>query len=138
MMYKIHFWILFIVLLFSLSACSPQANPTESAVQITAAPSEPVPETFDDPFAYCAAVGTIDTPDARYTGPQIGAEIINGFKIAAGLENSTEPLEMLRKTTIWRCMDHQVYACNFGANLPCDSKANTDKTPSTAMEDYCQ
>lgn len=142
MMYKSHFWILFVVLLFGLTACSPQANPTVAAVQTTAVPaaltSEPVQETFDDPFAYCAAVGTIDAPDARYTGPQVSDAIINGFKIAAGLENSTEPLEMLRKTTIWRCMDQQVYACNFGANLPCDSKANTDKTPSTAMEDYCQ
>ena len=35
-------------------------------------------------------------------------------------------------------MDGQVYACNFGANLPCSSKANTDKTPSPAMEDYCK
>jgi putative hemolysin len=35
-------------------------------------------------------------------------------------------------------MDSQVYACNFGANLPCDSKANTDKTPSQAMGDYCK
>jgi hypothetical protein len=35
-------------------------------------------------------------------------------------------------------MDSQVYACNFGANLPCDSKANIDKTPSAAMGDYCK
>ena len=47
-------------------------------------------------------------------------------------------MEMFMKTTIWRCMDNQVYACNFGANLPCDSKANTDKTPSPAMDDFCK
>jgi hypothetical protein len=40
--------------------------------------------------------------------------------------------------TIWRCMGGKVYACNFGANLPCDSKANTDKTPTQAMADFCK
>ncbi len=65
-------------------------------------------------------------------------EIIAGFKKAAGLETSSEPMDMLRKTTIWRCMDGRVYACNFGANLPCDSKANVDRTPSQAMLDYCR
>jgi Tol biopolymer transport system component len=122
----------------AVTACSPQVNATG---MITLVPSEnatPLPKTYSDPFAYCAAVGTIDTPDARYTGPQISDEIINGYKIAAGLQASTEPMEMFRETTIWRCMDSQVYACNFGANLPCDSKANTDKTPSQAMEDFCK
>ena len=47
-------------------------------------------------------------------------------------------MEIFLKTTIWRCMNSQVYACNFGANLPCESKANTDKTPTPAMEDYCK
>ncbi len=147
--------ILFTLLAMVLTACSTQANavplvtvkPQANATDIvnptpTAKPAPVQPtvalQTYNDPFAYCTAVGTIDTPDARYTGPQISDEIINGFKTAAGLELSTEPMDMLKKTTIWRCMDNQVYACNFGANLPCSSKANTDKTPSPAMEDYCK
>jgi hypothetical protein len=93
---------------------------------------------FSDPFAYCAAVGTVDAPDARYSGSAIPDAVINGFKKAAGLDNSTEPMDMLRKTTIWRCMAGKVYACNFGANLPCDSKADTNSTPSPAMADYCR
>src|ERR1051325_6281651 len=32
--------------------------------------------TYQDPSAYCAAVGTIDKPDASYTSPQIPDEII--------------------------------------------------------------
>ena len=100
--------------------------------------ASPTAATFTDPFAYCAAAGTVDTPDARYMGPKIPDEVINGFKKAAGLEGSTEPMEMLRHTTIWRCMGGKVYACNFGANLPCDSKANTNKTPNPAMADYCK
>ena len=94
--------------------------------------------TYSDPFSYCAAIGTIDTPDARYTGPKISDEIINGFIAAAGLEASTEPMEIFKQTTIWRCMDSQVFVCNFGANLPCSSKANIDKTPSPEMQDYCK
>ena len=35
-------------------------------------------------------------------------------------------------------MEHKVYACNFGANLPCDSKANTDKNPTPGMADFCK
>jgi hypothetical protein len=54
------------------------------------------------------------------------------------MENSTEPLDMLRKTTSWRCMEGKVYACNVGANLPCSSKANTNKTPMQEMVDYCK
>jgi hypothetical protein len=126
------------LLAIGISACSSQPTTITIAPLPTATNSSPAQETYSDPFAYCAAIGTIDTPDARYTGPHITDAIINGFKTAAGLESSTEPMEMFQKTTIWRCMDHQVYACNFGANLPCDSKANTDKTPTQAMGDYCK
>ena len=125
-----------------ISACSSQANAsgitvlTPTAKLATVQPAD-TQTTYSDPFAYCAAVGTVDTPDARYTGPQINQQIIDGYKKAAGLMTSTEPMELFMKTTIWRCMDHQVYACNFGANLPCDTKANTDKTPTQAMADYC-
>lgn len=104
----------------------------------SAAPGSASTATFTDPFAYCAAVGTIDKPDMRYTGMPVPDTVINSFKQAAGLQSSTEPMDMLRKTTIWRCMGGKVYACNFGANLPCDSKANTNQTPSPEMNDYCK
>lgn len=120
-----------------LTACYPQLTPAASAPSSPFPATTPTAGTFTDPFSYCAAVGTIDKPDARYTGTAIPNDIINGFKKAAGLEASTEPMDMFKKTTIWRCMKSRVYACNFGANLPCDSKANTDKTPSQAMKDYC-
>lgn len=129
---------LLILLMMVLSACSPQVRTPDSLSTAPAANLAPAQETYTDPFAYCAAVGTIDAPDARYTGPQISEEIINGFKTAAGLEASSEPMDMFMQTTIWRCMDHQVYACNFGANLPCDSKANQDKTPTSEMEAFCE
>ena len=131
-------WAVLVLLALTAAACAPQARSAELA-SITPEATQTLPQqAFTDPFSYCAAVGTVDSPDSRYTGPKITEEIINGFKKAAGLEASTEPMEMFKQTTIWRCMDAKVYACNFGANLPCSSKANTDKTPSPAMVDYCK
>jgi len=130
-------WILLALLSMAVTACTTPGSMAKIVSPTPTVNPTPLQKTFDDPFLYCAAVGTVDTPDARYMGPQIPDEIINGFKIAAGLEASTEPMEMFKQTTIWRCMEGQVYACNFGANLPCDSKADTDKTPSQAMDDYC-
>ena len=131
-------WFLFAALVLMATGCSswvgvtalPPSSPAPAATSTTA--------SFSDPFAYCAAAGTVDDPDARYTGEKIPDQVINGFKQAAGLQSSTEPMDMLRQTTIWRCMGGKVYACNYGANLPCDSKADTDKTPTQAMQDYCK
>lgn len=135
-------WFLPILLAASLTACAPQAVATNSVSTTPSSFPTPIPPseelTYNDPFAYCASVGTIDTPDDRYAGPEISDEVINGFLVAAGLENSTEPMDMLRQTTIWRCMNGKVYACNFGASLPCDSKANQDTLPSSEMIAFCQ
>jgi hypothetical protein len=95
-------------------------------------------ETFSDPYAYCAAVGQIDAPDARYTGPEMTDSLFKDYLKAAGLDPNSDYPETFKKMTIWRCMDKKVYVCNFGANIPCDSKANTDKNPTQAMIDYCQ
>jgi hypothetical protein len=136
--YRLLLWNLLALLAIAMTACSTQANATMIVPPTPTANPALTQMTYNDPFSYCAAVGTMDKPDAHYTGPQISDAIIDGYKTAAGLQASTEPMEMFKKTTIWRCMDGQVYACNFGANLPCDSKANTDKTPSPAMEDFCK
>jgi hypothetical protein len=82
-------------------------------------------------------VGTIDAADTSYSGEKVPDAVIKGYLKAAGLENSTEPMDMLKAGTSWRCMDGKVYACNVGANLPCASKANTDQTPTQAMKDFC-
>ena len=119
-----------IVLVLAVTACTMQKN--------AQTPSLAARSTYTDPFAYCSAVGTINAPDSRYTGNPVPDPIIQGYLKAAGLENNGEPLEVLRKTTIWRCMDNSVYVCNFGANLPCDSKADTNKNPTQAMQDFCK
>ena len=94
------------------------------------------PKAWHDPFAYCAAVGNVDAPDRRYTGPALPPAIPRGLRKAFGVE-PTEPLAPFERGTSWRCMDGAVYACNVGANLPCDAKPAADPAPTDAMRTYC-
>jgi hypothetical protein len=121
-----------------VSACSGLSGGAAPPMPEAATPTGTAIQEYADPFAYCAEVGTADSPARPYVGPRIPDEIITGFKVAAGLESSTEPMEVLRQTTVWRCMGGKVYACNFGANLPCDSKADTSGEPTSDMTRYCQ
>lgn len=135
---------LFGAILFALvlTACSVSAggnNPQQlSADAKPVASDTPVQDTFSDPFAYCAAVGQIDAPDARYIGPAMSDELFREYLQAAGLDANIDYPDAFKQMTVWRCMDHQVYACNFGANIPCASKANTDKNPTQAMYEFCK
>jgi hypothetical protein len=94
-------------------------------------------ESFDDPFAYCTAVGTIDAPDGRYRGPAVPREIARGLQQAFGVA-PTEPLAPFERGTSWRCMDGAVYACNVGANLPCQEKPSPDPEPTDGMRSWCK
>lgn len=127
--------------LLTLSACAttPGTAFPEPTTSLPAHPSAmPTQESFSDPFSYCAAVGQIDAPDARYTGPQMSDVLFKDYLKAAKLDPNTDYPDAFKKMTVWRCMDHKVYACNFGANIPCDSKANTNKTPTQAIIDFCK
>lgn len=119
-----------LVFLFT-TACSAllsQGSPIQSQ------PSQGM--TYTDPFAYCASVGTIDSPDARYIGSKMPDSIIEGM-IAKGIVTADAPPEF-QKNAVWRCMDAHVWACHFGANLPCLEKADTSKAVTSEMEDYCR
>jgi len=119
------------------AACNGISGNPALLREATASPTGTSTRQYSDPFAYCAAVGTVDAPEAPYVGARIPDQIITGYKLAAGLESSTEPMDRLRQTTVWRCMNGKVYACNFGANLPCDSKADTSSAPTADMTNYC-
>ncbi len=95
------------------------------------------PTAFTDPFTYCTAVGNIDQPDARYTGPKTPEAVVKALMKAAGVAPDM-PVDVFSKGTFWRCMDQKVYACFVGANLPCESKANTNKIPTNEMNQFCQ
>lgn len=127
-----------VVALLALTSCTPAASSAANTRPTIAATQAPAVTTFTDPFAYCAAVGDIDKPDARFTGALVSDEIMKGYLKAAGLDVNQEYPDAFKQMTIWRCMGGKVYACNFGANLPCDSKANTDKEPTQGMADFCK
>lgn len=93
--------------------------------------------TYKNPFAYCKAVGTIDSPDSRYVGPKMPEAIVLGLKKAFGAP-ADAPLDVFERGTYWRCMDGKVYACNVGANLPCTEKADTSRAPNQGMKDWCK
>ena len=106
----------------------PQATPTQES---TAGQS-----SYNDPFDYCAAVGTIDTPDERYNGPKMPDSIIQGM-IRQGIVSADAPREF-QQNAVWRCMNNSVWVCHFGANLPCLEKADMAQVPTSEMEDYCK
>jgi hypothetical protein len=92
---------------------------------------------FSDPFSYCAAVGTADTPGPRYAGPAVPEAIARGLKAAFGAP-ADAPLDPFSKHSVWRCMGGKVYACTFGANLPCSEKADVSRRPGAGMAAFCR
>lgn len=113
----------------------PAGAETEAPTEVTAEATEETAMTYDDPFAYCAAVGTVDEPDERYTGEELPVVILEGIRDALGTTDT--PLEVFEMGTVWRCMDGQVYACNVGANLPCLAKADESREPAQPLIDFC-
>ena len=113
--------------------CSEASGGDEGAT----APSEGAGQGADaDPFAYCAQVGTDDSPPNELVDGQLPDSVIQAM-IAQEIISADMPAEMQQNAT-WRCMDGQVWACTYGANLPCDEKADLSETPSDAMTTYCQ
>lgn len=114
--------------LFTISflSCS-QSSETNSA-------SEQV--TYENPFDYCKSVGDIENPGSNYTGPKVPDSISTALRKDIGV-NPDMPAELFNDGTYWRCMDGNVYACNAGANLPCQEKADVSKQPNDGMLNYC-
>ena len=84
-------------------------------------------QEYRDPLAYCQAVGTINQPDARYVGPKLPAWMAKQLNLQPGQDSMME----------WRCSNGAVLACVYGANIPCNSTANTNQTPTAAITNYC-
>jgi len=138
-----------VVLALALAACGEEEAATGSATPgaLTAAPLSPTPppatseatprpptatpgmSTFSDAFEYCLAVGTIDAPDSRYTGPSVPDAVKEGLRKLGRWTSEA--------ATVWRCMDGKTLACNGGANLPC-GEADTSTEPRPDMLQWCQ
>ncbi len=110
-----------------VSACQPI-----SALNTTPAAAK----TFTDPFAYCAAAGTIDSADDRYIGEKLPKSITKRI-VGKGIVSADAPAKFVQHA-IWRCMDSHVWICHYGANLPCDSKTDASTTPNTGIEEFCK
>jgi putative hemolysin len=93
-------------------------------------------KSYSDPFLYCAAVGTIDTPDERYTGEKMPEPIIRAM-VEQQIIAADAPQE-IQQNAVWRCMNNSVLVCHYGANIPCLEKADSSQTPTPAMGDYCK
>ena len=76
-------------------------------------------------------------PDPRYAGAAVPPAIAQGLRRAYDASGDA-PLELFTRGTSWRCVDGKVYACNVGANLPCDEKADTSRTPSAPIAEFCR
>lgn len=78
---------------------------------------------FADPFAYCAAVDTIDFPDYRYTGPHLVDDIADVLQV---------PVSSSPDRVKWRCYGGAVLACAAFDGPVCAA------TPSVAeMVEFC-
>jgi hypothetical protein len=100
--------------------------------------AQPIGRTsFTDPFAYCAGVGTIDAPDARYTGPAAPERVARALR-AELRAPADAPLELFTRGMYWRCMERAVYACVTGANLPCMARGDTSLVPSRPVALFCR
>ncbi len=85
--------------------------------------------SFTDPQAYCSAVGTIDDPDSRFTGDKIPDWMMAPFV------NPQYPRAIYGIS--WRCVAGNVLVCQ-NAQSPSCLKADTDRTPSAAMAEFCR
>jgi putative hemolysin len=89
-----------------------------------------------DPFAYCAEVGSEDSPPGESVDGELPEVIVQAMIEQKMVAADAPPA--IQQAAIWRCMDGRVWACVYGANLPCDEKADLSETPSDAMITYCQ
>jgi hypothetical protein len=99
---------------------------TDTEVRVSSIPFDPsaLPvDEWSDPFAYCAAVGTVDFPDHRYTGAMVTAAIAEALRVPA-----SSPPDRVK----WRCVEGTVLAC---ASFRGPSCAPTPSVPE--MVEYC-
>ncbi len=122
------------LLTISLISCKNEPNQTDTVSMKKDSKTE---QTYTDPFVYCKAVGNIDFPDSRYVGQTVPEVIARGLQKAFEAPEGA-PLDVFIRGTYWRCMDGKVYACNVGANLPCEEKADTSRQPNQGMLEWCQ
>lgn len=89
-----------------------------------------------DLFAYCAAPANANTASTEYTGEPPSGALLDALR--AALDAPTTPADFFKQGMYTRCMNNQLYACFVGANIPCESKADTSTTPGAGSDEYCK
>lgn len=96
----------------------------------------PIPEgtTFDDPWQYCDAAGTINSYGKEYTGtpsPTVIRELV--------LDMLNIPEDVREShNVIWRCASGLVLGCDATAFQTCLNVYDLDQTPSPELIEECR
>ncbi|HEV2514437.1 MAG TPA: hypothetical protein VGV07_04255 [Devosia sp.] len=98
-----------------------EAEPAIAPARVAAAPSA---GSYDDPFAYCRAVGTIDYIDNRYVGPAVTSAIAQALLVPPG---------SARDRVRWRCVSGAVLACTSYIGPICDMAPTV-----VEMREFCE
>lgn len=94
--------------------------------------SDVVASATSDPFGYCSAIGSIDTPAGGSSPVPTALKpfLSRALGLSAGRGFSPE-------SYYWRCMNGMVFVCAIGANIPCGAKADLAKH-NLGADKYCQ
>jgi hypothetical protein len=92
------------------------------------------PPGIGDAFAYCTHVGTIDKPSGGFAPSVVPPSLEPRVRPALGLSADAV---LPPGSVYWRCMDHAVYVCAVGANIPCGAKADRAKR-NPGAENFCR
>jgi hypothetical protein len=103
---------------------SPEAASAPAAPAPTATADVVLPDTYSDPVVYCAAVDTIDAPDASYTGPRVPPII--AAVLGASAKSHSEQVH-------WRCARGVPLACLAAGGPVCDPLPTLDE-----MFEHCK
>jgi hypothetical protein len=108
----------------ALATPAPAVEATAPAAAPTRLAAAPAADSYDDPSAYCRAVGTIDYVDNRYAGPAVTPEIASALLIPAG---------SARDRVRWRCFEGAVLACTSYIGPICDMAPTVIE-----MREFCE
>lgn len=89
--------------------------------------------TFDNPWRYCEAVSTIDSPGIEYVGEKPNGAVVAKTLRLFGVPES----DGTGHTVVWRCMDGLVYGCDVTLTGTCLTKLSLLTQPTQRMIDEC-
>jgi len=128
------------LILMALVVCTgcqaPPAQETNDAAETNDTMQTGDAAQIEDPFAFCATTQDSEIVSADRTGGAFPEVVIEAM-LEHGILSDEMPPE-IRQNSAWRCMDGSVWACTVGANIPCTEKADTSRTPSEGMTNFCQ